>query len=67
MNEKKIEIPFVDVTEKHWAYDAIVKAYELGLVKGNEKSELTPNNNVTKAEVIQMLINLYKKITNEEA
>jgi hypothetical protein len=66
MNENKIKIPFIDVTENHWAYDAIVKAYELGLIKGNEKKELTPNNYVTKAEVIQMLINLYEKNKNEE-
>lgn len=59
-------MPFVDVPEKHWGRKAIEQAYILGLIDGNDKKEIQPDKPCTKAEVIQMMINLYNSTNKGE-
>lgn len=48
--------------EGHWAKETIIKAEELGLVKGDGTDEFKPDRNITRAEATQMILNLYEKL-----
>lgn len=52
-------IHFSDIS-KHWAKDTIYWALEKGIVKGYEDGTFKPNNQVTEAEFLAMLIRTYK-------
>lgn len=56
---KKELLTFSDVPGTHWAFDAINNLRWKDIVSGNEKGEFLPDNNVTRAEVIKMLCELY--------
>ncbi len=45
--------------EKHWAHDAIVKAIEKGLIKGNTETEFSPDKSLTRQEAIGLLYVLF--------
>ena len=47
--------PFTDVTKKHWAYDAIVWAYNEGIIKGYDGKTFGPDDSVSRAQTVTML------------
>lgn len=56
-NEKK----FTDVSSKHWAYNNIQNAYKLNLIQGYPTGEFKPQNNITYAEVVAIMVNALGK------
>ena len=46
---------FYDVTEKHWAYDAIYYAKEKAWVQGRSENRFEPNGELTRAEFATIL------------
>ncbi len=53
-------VPFKDVGN-HWARKFIAAAYENGLIKGYPDGTFRPNENVTKAEALTMIVNAEKE------
>lgn len=49
------EIPFTDVKQSHWWYDAIAYCYEKGLLKGMSETEFGPTVTLTRAMFVQAL------------
>ena len=54
-------IPFRDVDTDDWFYDAVVYAYDTGLMSGVSDREFAPNSTLTRAMVAQMLYSLEGK------
>ncbi|MDQ2086028.1 S-layer homology domain-containing protein [Herbivorax sp. ANBcel31] len=52
-----IEINFKDIEENHWAYDNIKLAIKYNIVTGYPDNTIAPNNNVTYAEALAVIIN----------
>ncbi|HHX18754.1 MAG TPA: S-layer homology domain-containing protein [Clostridium sp.] len=52
-----IRINFKDIEEKHWAYNNIKLAVKHGIVTGYPDNTIKPNNNVTYAEALAVVIN----------
>ncbi len=50
---------FIDVADNHWAKWSINKANELGLVSGIGDNKYGPNMTLTKAQVLQMMYNMW--------
>ncbi|WP_058486432.1 S-layer homology domain-containing protein [Defluviitalea phaphyphila] len=55
------EYTFNDVKENHWAYENIKKAAKLGLIAGYPDGSFKPNESITYAEIIAMMIRLTKQ------
>ena len=51
-------LPFHDVTEGDWFYDAVRYAYETGLMDGVEDSLFAPNSETTRAQLVTILYRL---------
>ena len=51
-------LPFPDVTEGDWFYDAVRYAYETGLMDGVEDSLFAPNSETTRAQLVTILYRL---------
>lgn len=49
---------FSDLDNKHWAYDSIVSLKKIGVVSGNPDGTFKPDNAVTRAEFVKMLLSL---------
>ncbi|MBR4881435.1 MAG: S-layer homology domain-containing protein, partial [Clostridia bacterium] len=49
------DIPFTDVKESHWWYDAIAYCYENELLKGMSETEFGPTVTLTRAMFVQAL------------
>ncbi len=58
--------PFTDCPEGFWAADAIAYLYKEEIVAGKEGNRFEPENSVTRAEFVKMLIQWYQ-LTDEEA
>lgn len=56
------QVRFPDVPSDHWAYEAITKLVEMGVVKGFPDGKFYPNNTVTRAQFATMVV-LAKKLT----
>lgn len=52
------KLPFVDVDSGDWFYDAVVYAYENGLMEGVSATRFAPDRVLTRAMVAQVLYNL---------
>lgn len=52
-----IKINFKDIEVKHWAYNNIKLAVKYNIVAGYPDNTIAPNNNVTYAEALAVLIN----------
>ncbi len=65
--EKTEEKPVIvdPALEGHWAKDALIKAVQDGIVVGSDKG-IEPNRNVTKAELITMMMRALK-IENDQS
>ena len=58
---KEVLMPFIDVPETAWYYNAIKTAYNAGFVNGVSATEFQPEKNTTRAEVSQIIVNYAKK------
>ncbi|MDF2927765.1 MAG: S-layer protein [Anaerospora sp.] len=47
--------PFVDVPAKHWAYDAVSKLAQAGIVDGYGDGTFRGDKNITRYEMAQIL------------
>jgi len=54
-------LSFDDVTKDYWAYENINKAYVYKIVSGYPDNTFRPQNNVTNAEIITLLVRLAEK------
>ena len=50
---------FIDVDENHFAYDIINEMYELGIISGYQNIYFKPNNPITRAEFLSILIKYF--------
>ena len=50
--------PFTDVSDTDWFYDAVVYAYENGLMDGVGDNHFAPNTTTTRAQVVTILYRL---------
>jgi hypothetical protein len=60
LTEKADKLAFVDLTDKHWAYEDIAVAYKAGYLKGTTGNKVLPNGNTSRQEAAVMLANLLK-------
>jgi len=51
-------LPFTDVKESKWYYDAVAEAYETGLMKGQSETKFAPNKTISRAEFVTLLYRL---------
>lgn len=54
-------LPFVDVTANNWFYDAVKLVYRKGIMVGTDSTHFNPNKTLTRAEVAQIISNMYEK------
>jgi 2',3'-cyclic-nucleotide 2'-phosphodiesterase/3'-nucleotidase/5'-nucleotidase len=47
---------FADMAENHWARTAVEYLYDLGIINGRTDSEFAPNESITRAEFIKILV-----------
>lgn len=47
--------PFADVADNYWARDAIIWAYDKGIIEGYDASTFGPNDSITRAQMVAML------------
>lgn len=55
------EKAFKDVEKGFWGYSNIQNAYKLSIMQGYPTSEFKPNNNITYAEVVAIMVNALGK------
>jgi len=53
-----INVSFSDIDSSHWAYNNVKVAVKLGLVKGYPDNTIAPDNQITYAEVLTVLIRI---------
>lgn len=51
-----VSVIFPDVPESMWAYEAIASLKNAGIVSGDENGKFNPENNVTRAEYIKLVV-----------
>ena len=56
--EAVLNLPFPDVAEGDWFYDAVVYAYENGLMDGVGDNLFAPNSETTRAQLVTILYRL---------
>ncbi len=61
-----LELPFQDVTETNWYYDAVCYVYESGLMQGNGENTFLPNGTLSRGMLAQILYNRENKPITEE-
>ena len=52
------ELPFEDVAEEDWFYEAVAYAYENGIMAGTSETTFAPNGVLDRAQAVQLLYNL---------
>jgi len=60
---------FRDLSKKHWAYNSMGIAYQVGIMKGYPNKQMKPDQPITRAEMASMIarahnVLLYKRITS---
>lgn len=55
---QETELPFVDVDDSDWFYDAVYYAYTNGLMDGVSTTQFAPNSNLTRGMVVTILYRL---------
>ena len=53
--EKPVQLPFTDVGENNWFYDAVVYAYTNGLFNGTSPTTFSPNGTMTRSMLVTVL------------
>lgn len=51
------EKSFIDVEKSFWGYNNIQNAYKLSIMQGYPTNDFKPNNNITYAEVVAIMVN----------
>lgn len=57
----KVELPFTDVSEDAWYYDAVAYAYENGLFTGTSATTFAPELTMSRAMFVQVLYSMAGK------
>jgi len=55
-NETKAEIKLSDIDESHWAFDAVSKLCEDGIISGYEDGSFRPSSSITRAEFVKLIL-----------
>lgn len=55
-SEKEQTASFTDIDDKHWAYEAVMLLSKRGIISGYNDGSFAPENNVTRAEFIKMVV-----------
>ncbi len=55
IQKAKIQNPFTDLTDGHWAFDEILALVNSGLMEGYPDQTYKPENNITRAEVMTVI------------
>lgn len=55
-------LKFTDVPETHWAYEAINKFAELGIIEGYEDGTFHPDEPLTRAEAVALLNRIEERL-----
>lgn len=50
-----LTMPFTDINKNHWAYDAVLWAYNAGVTVGTSDTTFSPNKDITRAQLVTML------------
>ncbi len=53
--EQVVSLPFKDISENDWYYEAVFKSYMMGLVSGTSDTEFSPKSQLTGGAVLLML------------
>lgn len=48
---------FSDVSSRHWGWDYIQKAYQIGIIQGYSDGSFAPENKISYAEVLTIMVN----------
>lgn len=64
-NKRPEDCPFIDVPSDAWYHDAVMWGYENGITAGTDATHFSPSNNITRAEVMQMLYKFNLSIENK--
>ena len=59
-NNSDNNMDFEDLTESHWAFDAVKYLHNLKIVNGRTEKIFEPNGNVTRAEFSKLLVSALK-------
>ena len=54
-SHEPVELPFADVPESYWAYDAIQYVYGEGLMAGTSGSTFSPESTTTRGQIVTIL------------
>lgn len=68
INTENTELPsdiFNDINGVDWAKDAIIYLAESGIVNGKTNVEFAPNDNITRAEAIKLMVQSFAKDADE--
>ncbi len=63
----KLENPFTDLPDNHWACESILTLYQKGIINGMDEDTFAPEDNITRAQFVTMLtkaFNLKMKSAN---
>lgn len=55
--------PFLDIANTYWGKDAILNLYNKGIVKGQGNGYFRPDNTITRAEFVQMVVMAFGFVT----
>lgn len=58
-----VVLPFRDVPEGIWYYSVVSEAYEAGIVKGTTTTTFSPNDTITRCQVVTMLYRMLEEPT----
>jgi len=59
--------PFVDIADDYWGKDAIISLYNKDIVAGTGDGYFRPNNTITRAEFVQMVVKAFGLGMNGDA
>ncbi len=65
LDDKNILMPFTDVGEDKWYYNAVEKVFNAGLMNGTSDTTFDPEKQMTRAEMAQVIVNLCKKLDKD--
>ena len=55
--------PFLDIANSYWGKDAIINLYNKGIVAGQGNGYFRPDNTITRAEFVQMVVKAFGFVT----
>ena len=61
------KISFSDVTETHYAYDAVMSLAEQGIISGRSENEFAPEESLMREEFSKILVNAFELTDDKDA